>query len=106
VLRLFQFLYTDELVSVSASQEMRQALSDKSDIEASRIARLLPQTNITIKDKSGQILSRQNDAAMISFRKSSYIIIVFSNSIEGLNTTADTISQGSRLVFDWFASIE
>jgi len=106
VLRLFQFLYTDELVSVSASQEMRQALSDKSDIEASRIARLLPQTNITIEDKSGQILSRQNDAAMISFRKSSYIIIVFSNSIEGLNTTADTISQGSRLVFDWFASVE
>ena len=99
ILRFFEMLYFEKLVSQKASKDMLNILSRQMFIE--KIPRFLPDCVFTA-NKTGEVSGTRHDGAIVKSKSFDFGICVLTSESEDVNKADDFISSLSRYFFDLF----
>ena len=103
ILRFFELLYFEKLVSKKASKDMLEILSRQMFIE--KIPRFLPDSVFTA-NKTGEVSGTRHDGAIVKTDNFDFGICVLTSKSEDINKSDDFISSLSRYFFDLFSQKE
>ena len=95
--RFFELLATDQVVSPTASREMRSLLGQAQD--GSKLRRGLP-PEARLAHKSGWFTGVANDAGIVTQGRSTYILAVFTDGVSDAEAANDTIAAIARTVHE------
>src|SRR5207249_5334997 len=94
---MMELLASEQLVSVSASREMRALLLQSQD--GSKLRRGLP-TDAKLAHKSGWFDGVANDVGIVSQGSNTYVIAVFTDGIANGETANQTIAAVAKTVHE------
>jgi beta-lactamase class A len=103
MMRLMDLLASEQLVSASASREMRALLLQSQD--GSKLRRGLP-TDAKLAHKSGWFDGVANDVGIVSQGSNSYVIAVFTDGIPNAETANQTIAAVAKIVHETWGSAQ